>query len=302
MKVFVTGASGFVGSAVVENLIARGHTVLGLARSEAAAAFVEGLGATVLRGNLEDLASLKKGASEAEGIIHCGFNHDFSRFQENCEQDRKVIGALAQVLANSTHPMVVTSGINLLEGALLTEDLSPTKGHPRIASEEAVQDALKMGVNASIVRLPPSVHGNGPQGYMFGFGSVLMGTAKEKGFSAYVGDGENVWSAVHRRDAAELFVLALEKAKSGACYHGAAEGNVRLRDISETIGRKLGLPTRSLTLEEAPSHFGWFAHFVSENSHASSAWTQKTLGWKPTRATLLEDLEAGGSREAKAYS
>lgn len=295
MKVFVTGASGFIGSAVVQELIKSGHKVLGLARSDKSEKIVESLGAEVFRGDLDDLSSIKEAVSKVDAVIHLGFNHDFSRFMENCQQDKKVIQCISAALVGTDKPLVVTSGINLLSGKLLTEDLKPQQGetHFRSLSEEACQESLSQDVNVRVVRLAPSVHGKVDDGYMFGFVSFLIGIAQEKGISCYVGEGDNSWSAIHRLDASKLFVLAMERGKKGGVYHGVGDRAVRFFDIASAIGEKISLPVKSLKVSEAESHFTWLASFVSENKPASSELTQKQLGWHPTHLGLLEDLDEG---------
>ncbi|MEO5820873.1 MAG: SDR family oxidoreductase [Vicinamibacteraceae bacterium] len=288
MRIFVTGATGFIGSAVVQNLLGAGHQIVGLSRSDAAADALTSVGASVHRGSLEDLDSLRAGASAADGVIHLGFIHDFSRFAENCEIDRHAITALGSALAGSNRPLVVTSGIGLLpQGRIATEDSAPAGQNPRVASEEAARAVAGRGVAVSIVRLPPSVHGDGDHGFV----PILITLARDTGVSAYVDGGDNRWTAVHRLDAARLFRLAIEKAEPEAVYHGVAEQGIAFREIAEAIGRRLGLPVVSRTKEQAAAHFGWFAHFAALDVPASSAHTRDALGWRPTQAGLLEDLE-----------
>jgi len=291
MRVFVTGATGFIGSAIVGELIAAGHKVLGLARSNAATASLIAAGADVHRGSLEDLGSLRSGAMRADGTIHTAFNHDFSKFKENCEADRRVIETLGVALAGSDRPLVVASGTGLLKpGRLVTEeDVPESSPIPRVASEEAAAAVAARGVNISTVRLPPSVHGDGDHQFV----PLLIGIAREKRVSAYVGAGRNRWPAVHRLDAARLFRLALEKGLAGARFHGVAEEGVPFRDIASAIGRGLNVPIVEKSTEEANSHFGWFAHFAALDNPASSRRTREVLGWQPTQAALIADLDRG---------
>jgi nucleoside-diphosphate-sugar epimerase len=291
MRVFVTGATGFIGSAIVGELIAAGHKVLGLARSNAATASLIAAGADVHRGSLEDLGSLRSGAMRADGTIHTAFNHDFSQFKENCEADRRVIETLGAALAGSDRPLVVTSGTGLLKpGRLVTEeDVAESSPIPRVASEEAAAAVAARGVNISVVRLPPTVHGEGDHQFV----PLLIGIARERRVSACVGDGRNRWPAVHRLDAARLFRLALEKGLAGARFHGVAEEGVPFRDIAGAIGRGLNVPIVEKSTEEANSHFGWFAHFAALDNPASSRRTREVLGWQPTQAALIADLDHG---------
>lgn len=291
MRVFVTGATGFVGSAVVRDLLDAGHQVLGLSRSDAGAASLEAAGAEVHRGSLDDHASLRAGAAKADGVIHTGFNHDFSRFKESCEEDRHVIAALADELVGSDSPLLVTSGTGLLQlGRPSTENDASNVGSlviPRVASEEATMAASERGVRASLVRLPPSVHGVGDHGFV----PLLINLARQKGVAAYVGDGENRWPAVHRLDAARVYRLALEHSAVEPRYHAVAEEGITFRKIAEIIGRRLNVPVVSKSGDEAAEHFGWFAHFAGMDSPASSARTAEVLGWKPTQPDLLSDID-----------
>jgi len=289
MRVFITGASGFIGSAVVQELIKAGHQVLGLARSDAAAKALKDAGAEVQRGDLADLDSLRAGASASEGVIHAAFIHDFSKFEANCEIDKQAIEALGSALIGSDRPLVVTSGTGMVftPGRLTTEEDAPNSPWPRV-SEQAAASVAARGVRASVVRLP-QVHDPFKQGFV----SFLIAIAREKGVSAYVGDGLNRWPSAHRLDVAHLYKLVLEKGLAGARYNAVAEEGVPLRQIAEVIGRVLKVPVVSKSPEEAAGHFGFLAMFAGADLPASSKLTQERLGWQPTGPSLLSDLEQG---------
>lgn len=290
MRIFVTGATGFVGSAVVRDLLAAGHRVLALARSETAAAALAAIGADVHRGTLEDPASLAAGAAAADGVIHTAFIHDFSKFAENCEIDRRALAAFGDALAGSDRPLIVTSGTGLVETtrSATEADRVDRGAHavPRVATEEAVDELVARGVHASVVRLP-QVHGDGDHGFV----PMLIAIARERGVAAHVDDGTNRWSAVHVGDAAPLYRLALEADVVGARWHAVADEGVPLRAIAEVIGRRLGLPVVSVPREEAAAHFGWFAGFAGRDMAATAEETRRRLNWVPTGPGLLEDLD-----------
>jgi len=292
MRVFVTGATGFIGSAIVKQLLGAGHRVLGLARSEAAAASLVAAGAEVHRGELADPGSLRRGAAAADGVIHTGFIHDFANFKAACETDRHAIEALGSALAESRRPLIVTSGTGLLApGQLAREDdvhASGPDAFPRVASEEAAAALVSRGVRVAVMRLPPSVHGDGDHGFV----PALIGIARTTGVSAYVGDGANRWPAVHRLDAARLYRLAIESEFSpGARFHGIAEEGIAFRSIAAVIGRHLNLPVVGKTPAEAAAHFGWFARFAALDCPASSRQTQDRLDWRPMHTGLIADLD-----------
>ena len=288
MRVFVTGASGFVGSAIVQELLGAGHQVLGLARSEASAQALQAAGAQVHRGSLDDLDSLRRGAAQAEGVIHTAYNHDFSQYAAAGQTDRQAIEALGEALAGTDRPLIVTSGLagfNL--GRPATEQDNPAAS-PR-QSEAAAMQLAAQGVRAMVVRLAASVHDRGDHGFV----PVLIETARQKGEAAYIGDGLNRWPAVHRLDAARLYRLVLEQGIAGTNYHGVADEGIAMRDLATIIGQHLNVPVVSKTPEEAADHFGWMARFAALDLSASSALTQQWLGWHPTHPGLLADLEDG---------
>jgi len=295
MRVFVTGATGFIGSAIVPELINAGHQVLGLTRSDAGAQSLIAAGAEVHRGNLEDPESLRRGAAKSDGVIHCAFDHsafgnDFSKFVEVCEKDRRAIESLGDALKGSDRPLVITSGTgmgNAVPGRPATEDhFDPNHPNPRRMSEVAGASVAERGVNVSVVRLP-QVHDTVKQGLI----TYVVHVAREKRASAYIGDGLNRWPAAHVLDVAHLYRLALEKHEAGSRYNAVAEEGISMREIAEVIGRGLKVPVVSLSQEEAQAHFGWLAMFAGFDMPASSAITQQRLDWYPTGPGLIADLE-----------
>ena len=291
MRIFVTGASGFIGSAVVAELIDAGHDVIGLARSDQAASAVQAAGAEPHRGALDDLESLRSGAAAADGVIHTAYIHDFSRMQDSARTDLLAVETLGAALEGSGRPMVITTGTALIKpGEVATEeDSADSDSHPRLKAEDAAKAFAARGVRTATVRPGTSVHGEGDHGFV----PVLIDIARTKGVSAYIGDGSNRWPAVHRLDAANLYRLALEDAPAGSVFHAIADEGIATREIAEVIGRHLELPVVSIAPQDAAEHFGWMGMFFGIDAPASSALTEERLGWRPVRPGLIEDLEQG---------
>jgi len=289
MRIFVTGATGFIGSALVPELLQAGHQVLGLTRSEAGAEALRKAGAEALHGNLEDLDSLRKGAADSDGVIHLAFSHDFSQFEKNAEDERKAITALAEVLLGSDRPLVVTSGTAIaanVDGKPSTEESPTSSFNPRAGMEKVVKEFVDRGVNISVVRLS-QIHDTRKQGLV----PYLLAVTREKGVSAYIGDGSNRWPAAHVSAVARLYRLAFEKAERGAIYHAVDEEGVSMKAIVEAHARGLKVPVVSIKPEEAQAHFGWLASFAVLDMPSSSALTQKKLNWKPMGPGLIADLD-----------
>jgi len=290
MRIFVTGATGFIGSKLVPELIGAGHTVVGLTRSEAGAEQLRAAGAEVQFGDILDLDSLREGAAKSEGVVHLAFQHDFSQFLKVCDDDRKAIEAMGEALVGSKRPFVVTSGTAIaanVDGKPSTEESAKSSHNPRAASEAAVQALTERGVNTSVVRLA-QIHDTRKQGLV----PYVTAVAREKGVSVYIGEGGNRWPAAHVSDTARLYRLAVEKAEPGAIYHAVDEEGVSMKAIGEALGRGLKVPVKSITPEEVEAHFGWLAMFARMDMPASSAITRKKLGWKPTGPGLIADLDA----------
>ncbi len=286
MRVFVTGATGFIGSRIVPELIGAGHQVLGLARSDAGAQFLAAAGADVHRGDLEDVESLRSGAAASDAVLHVAFRHDWTKFAESCELDKRAIEAIGDVLQGSSRPFIVSSGVGVAQGRAATEDDPPLSSPslPRVSEVTAI--ALReRGVHASVMRLP-QVHDEVKQGLI----TPLVAIARAKGVSAYIGDGHNRWPAAHVTDVARLYRLALDKFTAGARYHAVAEEGVPLKDVATAIGRGLNVPVISISPEQAQEHFGFFGFFAGRDTRASSAQTRAKLGWNPTGPGLLTDL------------
>jgi len=291
MRVFLTGATGFIGSRIVLELLAAGHQVIGLARSDAGAQSLTAIGAQVHRGTLEDPDSLYAGANAADAVIHTAFDHDFSQFSANCEKDRLAIDSLGAALKGSKRPLLITSGTGMgdnHDGRPATEAVFDAHNpNPRRASELAGQVWLDAGVDVRVIRLP-QVHDRVKQGVV----SLYVEVSRQKGVAAYIGEGANRWPAGHVQDVAKLYVLALDKGKCGARYHAVAEEGIPVCDIATVIGARLGVPVASLSAEEAPAHFGWLAMFAEHDLSASSIWTRQQLGWEPTAPGLIDDLQS----------
>ncbi|MFB6703332.1 SDR family oxidoreductase [Streptomyces sp. NPDC056333] len=303
MRVFITGASGWIGSAVVPELIGAGHQVVGLARSDTSAAALAEAGAEVRRGTLDDLDTLRRAAADADGVIHLAFKHDIAfsgGFEDAADADRRAIDTFGEVLAGSDRPFLIASGtLGLAPGRVATErdgqESGPVGAHldggpaKRMANAHATVALAARGIRSSVVRLPPTVHGDGDQGFLAG----VVAIAQEKGVSGYIGDGANRWPAVHRSDAAHLFRLALESAPPGSTLHAVSDEGVPIRTVAEVIGRHLGLPAASVSAADAPGHFSWLAGFLGMDSPASSTHTRELLGWQPARPGLIDDLDKG---------
>ncbi len=291
MRVFVTGASGWIGSATVSELLGAGHQVVGMARSDAGAAAVAALGADVLRGDLDDLDSLRAGADASDGVVHLGYNHDFSQMAKAAQTDLRAIETIGAVLEGTDRPLVIASGtLGLAVGRVGTEgDRPDLGGHPRIANADAALSFVPRGVRSVIARFAPTVHGPGDHGFI----ATLVGIAREKGVSGYIDDGANRWPAVHRLDAGELVRLGVESAPAGSVLHAVAEEGIPTREIAEAIGRGLGLPMVSVPADQATEHFSWLGRFFGADAPASNTLTRELMGWEPAHPGLLADLDEG---------
>ena len=290
MKVFVTGASGWVGSALIPGLLADGHEVVGLARSDPAEQVVRSVGAGVIRGSLEDLDTLREGAAQADAVIHLGFVHDFSQYEAANQIDRHAIDAMGGALAGTDRALIIASGVAAVaEGRASTEHDRADPNFARSAATELALGWAEKGVRSSVVRLPPTVHGTGDKGFI----TWLIGTAREKGVAGYVGDGSNRWPAIHRFDAARVFGLALDRAPAGSVLHAVAEEGVTAKDMAVVMGRHLDLAVASIPPEQAMDHFGWLGLIFSADLPTSSGFTRELLGWEPTGPGLIDDLDAG---------
>ena len=289
MRVFVTGASGFIGSRVVTNLLNKGHQVIGLVRSEEAASRLAAKGAKTQRGTLEDPQAWLAGVEECDAVIHTAFDHDFSHFVENCEKDRRVISAIGSVLKGTVKPLIITSGTGMGDDEsgkpALESHFNPAHGNPRVASELEGNLLLENGIDVRVMRLP-QVHDTERQGLI----SYYIPLAKEKGVAAYINNGDNCWSAAHVDDVAELYIKVLENGERGKRYHAVAEESIPAKAIAGVVAEGLGIPERSIPAEESAAHFGWFSMFAAMDFHASGEWTRRQLSWRPTGPTLLEDL------------
>jgi nucleoside-diphosphate-sugar epimerase len=291
MRIFVTGASGWIGSAAVSELLNSGHQVVGLARSDSAAAAVAALGAEVRRGSLDDLDSLRAGAADSDGVVHMGYNHDFSQMGQAAQTDLQAIEAMGSVLEGTDRPLVIASGtLGLAPGRVGTEQDEPAAGlHPRVGNAQAAMSFADRGVRSIVVRFAPTVHGPGDHGFM----AVLVGIARDKGVSGYIDDGANRWCAVHRLDAGTLLRLAVDDAPAASVLHGVAEEGIPTRVIAEAIGRGLGLPVVSIPKEQAADHFAWLGRFFAADAPASNTLTRKLLDWEPTHQGLVADIDEG---------
>jgi nucleoside-diphosphate-sugar epimerase len=291
MRVFVTGASGWIGSAVVAELIKSGHDVIGLARSDTSAAMVAALGAEVIRGDLGDLGSLREGSAKSDGVVHLGYIHDFARMDDAARTDRQAIEAIGSTLERSDRPLIIASGtLGLAPGRVGTEHDKPAAGlHPRIANADVALAFVDRGVRSIVVRFAPTVHGPGDHGFV----ATLVGIARDKGVAGYIADGANRWPAVHRLDAANLVRLAVDDAPAGSILHAVAEVAIPTRVIAEAIGRGLDLPVVSVPADQAAEHFSWLGQFFGADAPASNTVTRELLGWQPTHQGLIEDLDEG---------